>query len=86
MATTSHTGLPVVFGTGQPIRSIVNLPPGALKVRLRLRNTAVGKAYVKFPDRVEEWVLGYEGNVRTPDSNWVLLIKTGANGSRLMKL
>jgi hypothetical protein len=39
---------------------ISNLPPDAIKVRIRMRKKREGHAFVKFHNRVEDWVLGLE--------------------------
>ncbi len=49
-------GTTIVFGAYPP-RPIVNIPAGARRVRLRLRNTAAGQAFIKFDDRIERWIL-----------------------------
>jgi hypothetical protein len=71
-------GIAVVFGARDP-RPIVNIPPGAIKVRLRLRNTATGKAFIRFPDRVEQWLLMPEDETTINHPNWKLGRLLGVN-------
>lgn len=67
----------IVFGIKER-RPIVNLPPDALKVKVRMRVGKPGKAFVKFHDRIEGWVIGYENNCIAKDS-WILRFKEGEN-------
>jgi hypothetical protein len=64
-------GVAVVWGARDP-RPIVNIPPNAMSVRLRLRKDDHGKAYVRFPDRVEQWLLMPADEQTINHPNWKL--------------
>lgn len=40
------------------ILPIVDLPEGVLKVRRKIRSDYAMRIYLKFPDRIEEWISG----------------------------
>jgi hypothetical protein len=71
------SGSAIVFGLNYRQQPIVNIPPDAIKTRVRLRAGRPGRAFVRFPDRVEEWVLGFDDN--TLNGKWVLKFKQGVN-------
>ncbi len=66
-----------------PPKPISNIPPDALKVRLRLRNIEPGIAFVKFADRVEQWVLMPEDERTQACPTWKLGILQGVNSKAL---
>jgi hypothetical protein len=66
----------IVFGV-KPVRPIVNLPPEAIKVRIRLRSGKRGTAFVRYPDRIEKWTLGFCNN--NPQDDWRLAFLEGVN-------
>lgn len=76
------TGRAVVFGVKYP-RPITNIPPDALKVRLRLRPDDIGMAFVKFQDRVEQWSLSPTGNIINAPT-WELGLLQGVNVGKPM--
>jgi hypothetical protein len=61
-----------VFGTG-PIRPIVNLPAGVLKMRIRQRQMEFTRVFLRFADRIEQWDLD-----DTPEG-WSLLVCVASN-------
>lgn len=70
-------GMAVVFGV-HPEKRIVNVPDDALKVRVRMRAGEFARAFVKFPDRVEQWILmPANGHLNCPE--WRLGILQGRN-------
>lgn len=71
------TGKAIIFGI-RPVKPIVNIPPDALKVRIRMRAGSCANAFIKFADRVECWLIGPSGNVLSSET-WVLLHKEGVN-------
>ena len=71
-------GIPIVYGT-EAVRPIVNIPAGALRVRVKLRANKAAVAFVRFHDRAEQWAIGYEDDKRGPESNWVLRLLEGVN-------
>lgn len=73
---TAMKGIAVVWGAHKP-RPIVNIPIDALKVRLRLRNDDMGRAFVKFKDRIEHWILVPIGPGVSGD--WMLGFLQGVN-------
>jgi hypothetical protein len=77
MATQINSGIPLVFGV-KDRQPIVNIPGDALKVRVRLRARQVAKAFVKFHDRIEEWVIGYDGD-KISTGRWQLKFKQAVN-------
>lgn len=75
-------GIPCVWGV-KPLRPIVNVPPAALRVRVRMRPMDVAKAYVKYPDRIEQWALGPTGDtMQNIDKEWELKLLLGTNAAR----
>lgn len=73
-------GKAIIIGV-QPVKPIINIPADALKVRVRLRNEEIGKAFVKFHDRIEKWLLVPTGNVINAPT-WELGILTGVNQTK----
>lgn len=71
------TGQAVIFGI-RDVKPIVNIPQDAEKVRLRLRAKGAAKAFVKFKDRIEEWIICPTGNVTGADT-WEIRFKQGEN-------
>jgi hypothetical protein len=57
---------------------IVSMPPGVLKVRRRMRPKCELHIFLKFKDRIEDWIPLY-----TPDGMLVLDILKGANKTDL---
>jgi hypothetical protein len=73
-----QVGIAVIFGA-QPLKPIANVPPDALKVRVRLRNNDQAQAFVQFKDRIEHWILGpFDGTHKTC-TQWELLRLQGVN-------
>ena len=58
---------------------ISNLPPDALKVRIRLRPKMEGRAFVKFANRVESWILGFD------NGKMFLMMLRGVNSASPLK-
>lgn len=73
-------GKAVIYGM-RPIRPIVNMPPNATAISITLSLFDVATAFVRFSDRIEEWVIGPSGDLLSADT-WVLLSKRGE--SRLL--
>jgi hypothetical protein len=44
----------IVHGYG-PVRPIVNIPAGVLKVRVRQRCNEITRVFLRFADRIEQW-------------------------------
>jgi hypothetical protein len=63
-------GRAVIYGI-RPIKPIVNLPTNANKVRVRMRACDAAKAYVRYADHIEEWVIQPTGGVLGADT-WSL--------------
>jgi hypothetical protein len=53
-------GVSIIWGV-KPIKPIVNIPDDAIRFKIRLRNDRPAMAFVKFSDRVEQWVIVPEG-------------------------
>ena len=68
-------GTPVCWGADPRWAElpILNLPPGALKVRRRIRSKCAATAFVKTAAGVQEWVLAQDGG------GLKLAIQRGAN-------
>lgn len=64
-----------VFAATEP-RPITNLPAECLRYRVRFRTGDLPRIYLRFPDRVEEWLVTH-GPART----WQLALRTGLNGA-----
>ena len=77
MSKVIHKGIAIVFGLAEP-RPIVNIPPAATKVRLRLRNNQPGRAFVRYPDRTEHWIL-FPADGRIGCTEWKLGALQGTN-------
>lgn len=69
-------GIAVIYGM-QPMKPIVNLPKFA-KVRIRLRAKDVARAFVKYPDRIEHWII-VPANGLLNCQFWKLDVKQGEN-------
>lgn len=72
-------GRALVWGI-RPIKPIVNVPPDARRVKIRLRSNSVGRAFVKYGDRVEEWILEPLGPGLSGD--WKLGLLSGVNHAK----
>lgn len=70
-------GKAIIWGI-RPVKPIVNIPADALKVRLRLRNDNCARAYVRFEDRIEQWIIQPSDNVLSADT-WILGWLEGVN-------
>ena len=44
-----------IFGTGNDLP--VEVPPGVVRWKLRQRLTSFAMLYLKYPDRIEEWLV-----------------------------
>jgi hypothetical protein len=71
-------GKAVIFGA-KPIRPIINLPADVRKVRLRLRNNSVGRAFLRFDDRIEHWILMPADEQTQRCAEWKLGYHQGTN-------
>lgn len=71
-------GQAFIWGAQSP-KPLSNVPPDALKVRLRLRAESVGLAFVKFADRVEKWILMPSDGQTRACPTWKLGILQGVN-------
>lgn len=74
-------GQAVVWGC-KPLRPIINIPPDALRVKIRLRPGSVGRAFVKFPDRIEEWYLQPADRLTLNHPQWILGLLRAVNTSK----
>lgn len=71
-------GTAIIWGV-KDAKPIVNLPPDALKVRLRMRPTAPVTAFVRYADRIERWVVVPSTGRLQGDPDWALGILNGVN-------
>ena len=76
----TYTGQAVIFGTPER-KPIIKLPQGMIGMKVRLRHESVARAYVRFNDRVEEWVIVPTGN-RLGAETWELGGLMGVNFNR----
>lgn len=49
-------GIATIWGA-QTLRPIINVPADALMFRLRLRSEKIAIAFVRFSNRVEQWII-----------------------------
>lgn len=70
-------GIAIIWGV-RPQKPIANIPADARRVKVKMRPTKEVRAFLKFDDRVEEWVIGPSGNVTNADT-WELRFKRGEN-------
>lgn len=58
------TGIRACWGSKPEFSAlpINNVPVGAVSVRRRVRHESYAKAFVKFPNRIEEWILSPDGD------------------------
>lgn len=68
----------VIFGIRE-VKPIVNIPNGAISVKIRMRRDDVATAFVRFRDRVEKWYLGPVGGRVTNHAAWELIKLQGVN-------
>jgi hypothetical protein len=54
-----------------PIKPVTDAPPG--KMRIRLRNTAVGRAFIRDEGGIRHFVLADDGD------HWSLIYEQGSN-------
>lgn len=66
----------VIYGI-QAVKPISNIPADAIKVRIRMREDNMVRAFVKFKDRIEWWIIGPDGGFNSP--HWKLALKLGEN-------
>jgi hypothetical protein len=71
MNTPTTRGRLLIWGTPE-IKPLANIPPDALKVRLRLRSDKVVTAFVKFNDRIEQWLIYPEDEQTRACPRWKL--------------
>lgn len=70
-------GRAVIWGVAE-VKPIVNVPPDALRVKLRLRNTTPAIAIVFFKDKIERWIIvPANGLLSCPE--WKLGLLQGIN-------
>jgi hypothetical protein len=72
------TGRAVIVGIREPRPIATPLPPDAKRIKIRMRPTEPARAYVRFPDRVEVWIVEPTGGMLNADT-WELLLKQGVN-------
>lgn len=65
-----------MFGL-RPVRPIANIPTDAMKTKVKTRSQRSASAFVRFRDRIEHWIIGYEDDDMNRD--WVLRIHVGTN-------
>lgn len=60
-------GVSIIWGM-KPLCPIVNIPSSALRYKIRLRNDRPAMAFVKYEDRIEQWVIfPADGMLSCPD-------------------
>lgn len=64
-------GFAVVWGVREQ-KPIVNIPPDALRVKIRMRDNQAARAFVRFKDRIERWIICPEGKQFLNSANWEL--------------
>jgi hypothetical protein len=74
-------GIAVIRGAVKPC-PIVNIPPDARKVRLRLRHDSFAVAFVKFDDRIERWAIVPDGGKLEGATRWRLGLLRGVNAAQ----
>lgn len=68
-----------IFGV-RPVRPIINIPLTARRVRLRLRNNNYGRAFIKYDDRIEHWILfSADGTRAGAEKEWRIDLLQGVN-------
>jgi hypothetical protein len=71
-------GKAFIYGAWGP-KPLSNIPADAIKVRLRLRNNDAARAFVKFADRIEHWILAPTDEKTQACPTWKLGFLQGVN-------
>ncbi len=71
-------GKAFVWGV-KPFHPIINIPPDAISVKVKLRAVHIGRAFVKYPDRVEDWALQPADGITINHPNWKLGVLLAVN-------
>lgn len=78
----TQKGRTIIWGV-RPMRPITNLPPDALRCKIRMRNERPATAFVQFEDRIERWIIvPADGTLACPE--WSLGFLQGVNYAREM--